>query len=169
MEMTEDPSTRIERLYQQLSELHARASVQERPFTSDTPVIGRLLVRLREAWNSISTRWYVRPMLHQQNLFNQQVIQAYQELLEAHVELNRELQEKNRQLEALLEQVEAWLINSERDVTLLARKLAEGEHRIRQWERQSLEARERLGRQLSEGESGSRQPPEAAQEKGQAE
>lgn len=164
--MTEDPSTRIERLYQQLSELHARASIQERPFTSDTPVVGRLLVRLRKAWNSVATKWYVRPMLHQQNLFNQAVIQAYQELLEAHVEHNRELQEKNRQLEALLEQVEAWLINSEQDVTLLGRKLAEGEHRVRQWERQSLEAREALSRQLSELKSGRGQPPKMAQEEG---
>jgi septal ring factor EnvC (AmiA/AmiB activator) len=90
-------------------------------------------------------------------------------LLEAHVEHNRELQEKNRQLEALLEQVEAWLINSERDVTLLARKLAEGEHRVRQWERHSLEAREALSRQLSELKSGGGQPSDGVRQEGRPE
>lgn len=50
-----------------------KSQVRERPFTSDTPLIGPLLVRFREAWNSVATKWYVRPLLQQQNSFNQLV------------------------------------------------------------------------------------------------
>jgi hypothetical protein len=58
--------------------------VTERPFTSDTPVIGSLIVRLRELWNWMSTRWYVRALLEQQNRFNYRILQRVTEL-ETHV------------------------------------------------------------------------------------
>jgi hypothetical protein len=120
-----------ERLHQLMRELHARAHIQEQPFTSDKPFIGRLIVRARETWNSVATRWYVRPMVHQQNLFNQTVIQILHEL----IELNSQLDEMNRHLT----QVEEWLISGDKDLSTLARKLAEGEYRLRQWQRQATE------------------------------
>jgi hypothetical protein len=124
-----------------MRELHARAHVQEQPFTSDKPFIGGLIVRVREAWNSVATRWYVRPMVHQQNLFNQTVIHMFREL----VELNKQLEEMNQRLA----QVEEWLISGDKDLTTLAHQVAEGEHRMRQWQRQAVEARDDLARQLS--------------------
>ena len=48
-------------------------TLQEQPFTSQTPVIGGLIARFRALWNSISTQWYVRPLLHQQNQINQHI------------------------------------------------------------------------------------------------
>ena len=58
--------------------------VKERPFTSDKPIIGLLIVRLRELWNWMSTKWYVRGLLEQQNRFNYRILQRLSEL-ETHV------------------------------------------------------------------------------------
>ena len=58
--------------------------VEERPFTSDKPIIGPLIVRLRELWNWMSTKWYVRGLLEQQNRFNYRILQRLSEL-ETHV------------------------------------------------------------------------------------
>ena len=55
------------------------ALVEERPFTSQTPVIGPLLVWFRTQWNKISTKWYVRPLLAQQNQFNQLLVKQIEQ------------------------------------------------------------------------------------------
>ncbi len=46
------------------------AALQERPFTSRGAVFGRLIVAVRSLWNSVSTKWYVRPLVQQQTVFN---------------------------------------------------------------------------------------------------
>jgi GT2 family glycosyltransferase len=48
--------------------------VQERPFTSKIPVIGPAIARFRELWNSVATKWYVRPLIEQQNEINRQLV-----------------------------------------------------------------------------------------------
>jgi GT2 family glycosyltransferase len=53
-----------------LDELERKAQVQERPFVSRVPLFGPLIARFREAWNNVSTKWYIRPLLAQQNYFN---------------------------------------------------------------------------------------------------
>lgn len=68
----------------------AKSQVEERPFTSETAVIGSLIARFREFWNSISTKWYVRPLLQQQNEFNRLITQAIQEHDEWLIALDRE-------------------------------------------------------------------------------
>ncbi|MCB9422046.1 MAG: hypothetical protein H6667_19755 [Ardenticatenaceae bacterium] len=59
--------------------LSAKSQIQERPFSSETAVIGRLIARVREMWNNISTKWYVRPLLQQQNEFNHLIVNAIHE------------------------------------------------------------------------------------------
>lgn len=54
--------------------LLAQARVEERPFPSPTPVVGPLLDWLRGLWISVAARWYVRPMLEQQNEFNRLIV-----------------------------------------------------------------------------------------------
>jgi len=135
-----------ERLDQLMRELHARSHVQEQPFTSDKPLIGRLIVRVREAWNNVAARWYVRPMVHQQNQFNQTAIHMFREL----IELNKQLEETNQRLA----QVEEWLISGDKDLSTLARQVAEGECRMRQWRRETAEEHADLAGQLSRLESG---------------
>jgi hypothetical protein len=55
------------------------ATVHERPFTSHTPLIAPLIVRFRSAWNSIAAKWYVRPLLEQQNAFNRRTAAILEE------------------------------------------------------------------------------------------
>jgi septin family protein len=129
------PDERGEQLMQLLSELQAKAHIRERPFVSDKPIIGRLIVFVREKWNSVAAKWYVRPMMHQQNTFNQAVVQVTQELLEA--------------IRAMHDELDQRVINGDRDVTLLARKIAEGEYRLRQWEERAAKERAELAQQLS--------------------
>jgi len=57
-----------------LAALHARWQIKEQPFHSNFPVIGRFIAAFRQAWNNISTRWYVLPMLQQQVEFNAAVV-----------------------------------------------------------------------------------------------
>lgn len=130
---------------QRLRELHAKAQVRERPFASHVPLFGRLIALFRETWNSVAAKWYVRPILSQQNIFNQAVVEMTRELLEANDDLTRRLDEASR----YLDQIEERVINADRDMTLLARKLAEGEYRMRQWERQAADDRADLAERLA--------------------
>jgi septal ring factor EnvC (AmiA/AmiB activator) len=63
-----------------LEQMETAWEVQERPFTSPTPIIGPLLVWLRTAWNSISTKWYVRVVIQQQNQFNRLTVAQFHEV-----------------------------------------------------------------------------------------
>ena len=56
-------------------ELHAAWQIKEQPFTSVAPIVGPLIARFREMWNSISTKWYVRPLIQQQNAINAQLVE----------------------------------------------------------------------------------------------
>ncbi len=47
-----------------------RWELEERPFTSSVPVVGGLIVAVRNVWNSVAAKWYVRPLLEQQNQYN---------------------------------------------------------------------------------------------------
>jgi len=72
-------STRMAVLLDDLQEL---ASIEEQPFTSRVPVVGRAIVLIRRLWNSVSTRWFVLPMVMRQNEFNEAVVRALREWLE---------------------------------------------------------------------------------------
>jgi hypothetical protein len=58
--------------------LEEHAEVKEEPFRSDVAVVGPLLARFRSLWNSVAAKWYVRPLLAQQNQFNQTLVQRLQ-------------------------------------------------------------------------------------------
>jgi hypothetical protein len=47
--------------------------LQEPEFTSEAPLIGPWIVRLRQLWNWMSTKWYVRPIIKQQSTINGQI------------------------------------------------------------------------------------------------
>jgi hypothetical protein len=68
----------------------SKAEVKEKPFTSQTSVIGPLIVRLRTLWNSISTKWYIRPILSQQNHYNQLVAQRLSDIDNRLIRLDRQ-------------------------------------------------------------------------------
>lgn len=107
-----------------------QAEVEERPFTSHTPLVGPLIARFRAAWNRISTQWYVRPLLAQQNRYN-------------------------RLLAERLHDVDARLVAQDRALTQLTHDLAETSAQLAQ-ARQELAAlrAERVDRGADSAEGG---------------
>ena len=58
--------------------------VLEYPYTRSVgPVVGRFLVFARKAVFHLFLKWFSRPVLEQQNLYNQTVSRLLQELLQA--------------------------------------------------------------------------------------
>lgn len=95
--------------------LYDKAEIKEQPFRSPTRVVGPLIARLRSLWNSVATKWYVRPLLQQQNQLNRMLVERLQDhdvrLLEqdreqtasAHdlAEITAQLQHTNRLLQSI--------------------------------------------------------------------
>jgi len=65
--------------------------VEEKPFISHVPLVGRWIARFREAWNAVSTKWFVRAIVQQQNQYNrvvgEQTVENSQRALMQHREL----------------------------------------------------------------------------------
>jgi ubiquinone biosynthesis protein UbiJ len=101
--------------------LLAHAQVQEQPFRSSTPAIGPLLARLRAAWNSVATKWYVRPLLAQQNDFNRLVAQQIGDQGQQLIALDREQTQHSHDTAALAAQV----VQLERRLHSLEERLAQ--------------------------------------------
>ena len=115
--------------------LAAAQTVRGQPFRSDVPVVGRLIAWFRSVWNSISTKWYVLPLLQQQNEFNAtlvNVIRAAQRATELRFE----------RMDTLGDMLEQRLIDLDRDQVILARNVAEMSYQL-----------SRLSRSLAAGES----------------
>jgi len=83
-----------------LAQLNVRWAVHEVPFVSRTPVLGPLVVAVRNFWNWMSTKWYVRAILQQQVGFNALVVRAFSESAVAHQALAAE----TRQLQVICQQ-----------------------------------------------------------------
>ncbi|MFN8498736.1 MAG: hypothetical protein U0641_12865 [Anaerolineae bacterium] len=78
-------------ILRRLDVLARHATVFERPFLSQVPMLGSAIAGFRESWNSVSTKWYVRPMLQQQNEFNLALVQALTDLTRQVAELEERL------------------------------------------------------------------------------
>jgi hypothetical protein len=101
-------------------ELEKLAVVRERPFQSDLPVVGPLIAWFRTLWNNVSTRWYVLPLLRQQNTFNSEVVAHLQELSGRAVAIDQDLTDLTRtvaELSHCLVQLEHRLDALETSVT----------------------------------------------------
>jgi len=68
-------------IHQALAEMTSQARLQELTFTSQVPVIGRLLIALRKAWSWMAARWIERHMIEQQSVFNAAAVQFSGELV----------------------------------------------------------------------------------------
>jgi O-antigen biosynthesis protein len=118
--------------------LQQKWNVSERPFTSQVPIAGRLIAALRTAWNSVATKWYVRPIVQQQNEFNFLVVQALQNRADA-----------LRHLPALMAQLqtyESWLIEQDRAGVNTTRDMAELTTQLTQMNRRLQAIAKRLER-----------------------
>jgi hypothetical protein len=89
-------------LAHQLLAVKTREFVQEPIAFSHRPRLGRLIVFSRKAFFHLFLKWFLRPLLEQQNGFNQAAARMLQELAESQDRLAREA----RQLAARLEELE---------------------------------------------------------------
>lgn len=101
--------------------LWEKALVTERPFTSSIPLIGRLIARFRAAWNSVSTKWYVRPLLQQQNDFNRLVVTRLHDQDGYIIDQDRSLTTMQRDVAQLTTQ----LVQMNRRLQAIDRRLAQ--------------------------------------------
>jgi glycosyltransferase involved in cell wall biosynthesis len=93
----------------ELAILTATQTIHEPAFESSAPVIGRLIVITRRAWNWMSTKWYVRPIVAQQNRINRQstaVMSALAQQQEMNEQRISELQARVIELEERLARLE---------------------------------------------------------------
>jgi hypothetical protein len=102
-----------------IMELQQRACLTPRPLTSNTPVIGAFIAWFRNAWNSVSTQWYIAPLIQQQNEFNQGVVDELRALRDELHTLAIAQQELNQ----LIREISDRLIANDRDVTALTHDL----------------------------------------------
>lgn len=75
-----------------LGALYHQGQLIEPCFSSNTKIVGPLLVRIRRAWNWMSTKWFVAPILQQQREFNAMVAQELRETVLAVGEIGRALE-----------------------------------------------------------------------------
>ncbi|MBI4320006.1 MAG: glycosyltransferase family 2 protein [Chloroflexi bacterium] len=112
-ELFGDSDGRIEVATSRLARLREIQHVAEQPFVSSVPLAGPIIVRFREAWNWVSTKWYVRQLIQQQNRFNAQMVDYLVELEDRLTELRR-----------CLDEVEQIGIHADRKGVELTRDLA---------------------------------------------
>ena len=98
-ELATGPATH-QQVRMRLLELEAHELVQPPVCFSPRPVLGRFLVLARKAFFKAFMKWYLHPVLQQQNRYNQVSSQLLQELAEANDQLRRRvaaLEERLRQ------------------------------------------------------------------------
>jgi hypothetical protein len=78
---------------------------------SHRPSFGKVIVFARKAFFHLFLKWFTRPVMEQQNAFNQTSSRLIQDLVEAHERATREA----RQLAARVEELEQRLAAQERD------------------------------------------------------
>lgn len=68
--------------------------------------LGRLIVFSRKAVFHLFLKWFIRPVLEQQNGFNQAASRLIEDLVESQERMGRELRELSARVEALEERLE---------------------------------------------------------------
>ncbi|HXU45909.1 MAG TPA: hypothetical protein VN783_10305 [Thermoanaerobaculia bacterium] len=81
-----------------LLDLKAKEFVEEPVPVSPRPMVGRFLILARKALFHLGFKWYVRPVLQQQNDFNQAVSSLAQDLARRQDEIVRQLDGLARRL-----------------------------------------------------------------------
>jgi hypothetical protein len=86
--------------------LKAREYVQEPVAFSHRPGLGRLIVLARKAFYKLFLKWFMRPVLEQQNGYNQAAARLIEDLVEAQERTARELRQLGARVEALERRLE---------------------------------------------------------------
>jgi hypothetical protein len=86
--------------------LKAREYVQEPVAFSHRPGLGRFIVLARKAFYKLLLKWFTRPVLEQQNGYNQAAARLIEDLMEARERTTRELRQLGGRIEALERRLE---------------------------------------------------------------
>jgi hypothetical protein len=86
--------------------LKAREYVQEPVAFSHRPGLGRLIVFARKAFHKLFLKGFTRPVLEQQNGYNQAAARLIEDLVEAQEKTARELRQLGGRIEALERRLE---------------------------------------------------------------
>jgi O-antigen chain-terminating methyltransferase len=96
-----------------LAQLNKAWMIHEQPFVSHVPVVGPLIVAVRNFWNWMSTKWYVGAVIQQQSNFNALTVQAVREIraeyqaLAQEADRLRELSdEQQKEIRLLVDEIE---------------------------------------------------------------
>ena len=100
-----------------LRALEENQLLREYRFASEVPLLGHLIVVVRELWNSVAAKWYVRPLYQQQSVFNAQVVSYLHSLEHRSQGEPRDVAENIRELTALAERL-AELTRQTKDLAL---------------------------------------------------
>lgn len=154
--------------HHEIERLQTTSTLQETIFRSHLPVIGPLIAWFRSAWNSVSTKWYVRPLIAQQSEFNVLVVNQLRGMAEQlHgqearlVEVDRRIWEIDRRLaegaaqsaqfadriglqETRIHDLDAWLIAQDREQSESIHDLAELRVQLVQLRKQVAQVRQLL-------------------------
>lgn len=84
-----------------LVELSSKEYIQEPITVSPRPVVGRALVFTRKAFFHLFMKWFLRPVIEQQNGFNQTASRLVQDLVQSQETLSRQLRELAGRLSTL--------------------------------------------------------------------
>ena len=114
-----------------LGPLRHEAQIQEEPFQSQVPVVGRFITGLREQWNRVATKWYMRPILAQQNHFNQSIISKLAETTNLHNWQTQRSVERERRLAEVLSE---YVRENSREIAALGAEIRELKARLNQKE-----------------------------------
>jgi hypothetical protein len=96
-----------------LAQLNRSWMIHEQPFVSNVPVVGPLIVAVRDFWNWMSTKWYVGAMFQQQINFNALTVQAVREIRAENQALGKKVRslqelcgEQEKEIKLLVDEVE---------------------------------------------------------------
>lgn len=149
-EMAAQPAS-LSSLDHSLAHLEGDYQLREHQFHSNIPFLGGLIARFRSLINSISTRWYVLPVLTQQSQFNQHILSLFKTQRKVMTELADQQENYARQLllrddqllmrdtqlltqqNQLFEQQQQQIINLQLHIDVIDRRLQNT-----QWVRQVL-------------------------------
>lgn len=84
-----------------LVELTSKEYIQEPIALSPRPVFGKWIVFFRKAFFHLFLKWFMRPVLEQQNAFNQTAGRLIQDLVQSQEKLGRQIREMDARLTAL--------------------------------------------------------------------
>jgi hypothetical protein len=101
--------------------------LEEHRFRSNTPVFGSFIAWIRSMAYNIAARWGVQAVIARQNQINALFVAQLQDMARYLEDLTRHLED----LGTRLQEYEERLIDQDRDLTLLARTLAEVDLRQR--------------------------------------